>query len=270
MDSENKIQRKDYSFFKKVWYSITKFENYPEMAAYGVPRALIYLTKLLIIFSIVLTFIIYIFINQSNVSEGGNDDNTFLTKLKSNLNINLNELQQEEMREVFSQYDTKTLNIIFIIASGISIFISYFIITIVDILILSLFGMITCYFSRIKVKYRAIFNMSVYAITLPLILRLIYEALLLIFNFKIKYFDMMYTAIAYICIAAAIFMIKSDLIKQQIELIKVMEEKKKNAIAEEKRQKEEQDEEKKKDDENKNNDLEDKELESGKEQSSNA
>ena len=60
MDSEkNNIQRKDFGFFKKVWYSMTKFEKYPEMAAFGVPRALLYLAKLLIIFSIVLTFVIF-------------------------------------------------------------------------------------------------------------------------------------------------------------------------------------------------------------------
>ena len=174
------------------------------------------------------------------------------------------------MKEVLSQFDSKTLNIVFILSSVISIFISFFIITIVDVLILSLFGMMTCYFSKIKVKYRAIFNMSIYAITLPLILRLIYEVLLLIFNFRIKYFDMMYTAIAYICIAAAIFMIKSDLIKQQIELIKVMEEKKKKSLEEEPK---EEKEDNKKEDENKENEdkeSEDKNLDNGEEQGSNA
>ena len=39
----NRNYAKNYNFFKKVWYSMTKFENYPEMAALGVPRAFLYL-----------------------------------------------------------------------------------------------------------------------------------------------------------------------------------------------------------------------------------
>ncbi len=140
MGTENKIQRKDYGFFKKMWYSITKFENYPDMAAYGGPRTILYWAELWIIFSIVLTFIIYFYVIQINSPEGENNDNTFLEKLQSNLSINLNEAQQDEMKEVLSQYDSKTLNIIFIIASGISIFISYFIITLVDAHIISIWN----------------------------------------------------------------------------------------------------------------------------------
>lgn len=270
MESKNNnLQRKDFGFLKKVWYSMTKFEMYPEMAAYGVPRALLYLVKLLVIFSIVLTFVIVIFINQSNLEEPS-DNSTFFKKLESRLDLKIDESLRDEMVEVLGQYEAKTLNILFVIASVISIFISYFIITIVDILILSLFGMITCVFTRIKVKYRAIFNMSVYAITISLILRLIYEILLLLFSFKVKYFDIMYTSIAYICLAAAIFMIRSDLIKQQIELMKVLEEKRKNAIEDEENQKEEQDHKKNEDDKKDENDQEKENQGSGEEQGSNA
>ena len=45
----NRNYAKNYNFFKKVWYSMTKFENYPEMAALGVPRAFLYLAELMII-----------------------------------------------------------------------------------------------------------------------------------------------------------------------------------------------------------------------------
>ena len=120
MNSEkNEIQRRDYSFLKKVWYSITKFENYPEMAAFGISRALIYLSKLLIIFSVALTFIICICINRYSQMEGINEDTTFFEKIEKTLNINFNESQQEQISEVISKYDYRTLNIAFIIASGI-------------------------------------------------------------------------------------------------------------------------------------------------------
>ena len=36
------------NFFKKVWYSITKFEQYPAMATEGLPRAIRYLLTLMI------------------------------------------------------------------------------------------------------------------------------------------------------------------------------------------------------------------------------
>ena len=36
------------NFFKKVWYSITKFEQYPAMATEGLPRAIKYLLTLMV------------------------------------------------------------------------------------------------------------------------------------------------------------------------------------------------------------------------------
>ena len=44
------------NFFKKIWYSITKFEKYPEMAAEGIQRAL----KYLIILSLIVALTIMI------------------------------------------------------------------------------------------------------------------------------------------------------------------------------------------------------------------
>ena len=52
MELEN---NKKINFFKKVWYSITKFEKYPDMAAEGVYNAIKYLAILMIILSILLS-----------------------------------------------------------------------------------------------------------------------------------------------------------------------------------------------------------------------
>lgn len=55
---EQKVENK--SFFKKVWYSITKFEQYPNMAMEGLKKAvkyLIMLTALVSVFSMVATLI---------------------------------------------------------------------------------------------------------------------------------------------------------------------------------------------------------------------
>ena len=141
------------------------------------------------------------------------------------------------------------------------LFIMYFIATLVDIFMLSLFGLITTAFAKIQIRFRAIFNMAVYSITLSMVLKLIYYIIKTFTGFNIKYFDLMYTAIAFICLTAAIFMIKSDVIKQQIELMRVIEIKKQEQEKEkeeEEEKKEENKEEKKEEKEEKKDNSEDK------------
>lgn len=58
MEEENKSQNEKepvlkQGFCRKVWNSITKIEKYPDMAAEGVGKAISYLIKLIIVFSIV-------------------------------------------------------------------------------------------------------------------------------------------------------------------------------------------------------------------------
>lgn len=139
-----------------------------------------------------------------------------------------------------------------ILLFAIELFILYFITTMIDVLTLSIFGVITCLFARFRMKYKYIFSMSIYALTISIILELIYNIINVLTGFEMKYFDIMYTAISYICLAAAIFMIKSDIIKQYIEMIKIKEEKRKEENDEKKEEdKEEKKEEKKKEKEDK-------------------
>ena len=132
-------------------------------------------------------------------------------------------------------------------------FLAYFISTLMEVLILSFFGWLTTLIAKLQMRYRAIFNMSVYAFTISTILQAIYIYIGLYTDFNIKYFDLMYTTIAFICLAAAIFMIKSDLIKQQIELMKVIEIQRQNENEKQKEQEEtdKEDEETEKDNESK-------------------
>ena len=68
----------------------------------------------------------------------------------------------------------------------------------------------------------------------------------------------MYTAIGYICLVASIFMIKSDVIKQQMELIKIREKmrEQKEQEAEEKNKPEEKEEKKEEEDKKEETDKE--------------
>ena len=91
---------------------------------------------------------------------------------------------------------------------------------------------------------------------LSIVLYLIYICVNITTGFTIKYFDLAYEIISYIYIITAILMIKSDLIKQQIEIGKIVEEQKK--VREEKKQ-EDNEEEKPKEDKEEKKEKKDKE-----------
>lgn len=102
-------------------------------------------------------------------------------------------------------------------------FIMYFLNTFVYVLMCSVFGYFASLFTKIKMRYAGIFNMSVYAITLSTLLNAVYIAVRLFVDFDIKYFEIMYVSVATIYLFAAIFIIKDDLIKNQAELTKIIE-----------------------------------------------
>lgn len=306
-NKEEKTVENKATFFKKVYYSITKFDKYPEMAVDGVGKAIIYLLKIMIIFSIILCigliYSSYVEINkvarylenefpdltyQNGILNVNSEEaitietNSFIidkiifdTKIEDEESINkhinsidsnstgiiflkdrvilrnsgisgnykyeeiLNSMANNKTMEDFTKQDIidyitgdempsiyTTLFVVLLIYT-ISI---YFISTIIDALIISLFGWCTTIFARIKLTYSLIFNMSIYSLTLSIILNIIYMIIRLFTDFEITYFQVMYTAVAYIYLATAIFMIKADLIKRQMEvqqIIKVQEKVKK-------------------------------------------
>ena len=52
---DEKYRVVNINFFKKVWYSITKFEKYPEMATEGLRRALKYLAMMCAFITVFMT-----------------------------------------------------------------------------------------------------------------------------------------------------------------------------------------------------------------------
>lgn len=103
------------------------------------------------------------------------------------------------------------------------LFIMYFLTTISNVVLLSVFGYITTLLAKIKMRYVAIFNMSVYAITLSVILNMLYIGVNIFVPFSMEYFQVMYIAVAAIYLVAAILILKSDFIKKQAELMKIAE-----------------------------------------------
>lgn len=119
-----------------------------------------------------------------------------------------------------------------------------------------------------RLKFSATFNMSVHSFTLPIILNIIYVIINYFTGFTIKYFSVMYTAIAFIYVITAIFMIKSDYIKKHMEIQKIeseqdiirrtLQEKEEKKKEEEEREKSKKEPEPKEDDSSKNDNQKEK------------
>lgn len=130
---------------------------------------------------------------------------------------------------------------------------------ILDSLILGVLAFLTARISRLRLRYSSSFNMAVHALTLPILLNAIYIVINVVTGFEIKYFQIMYTAISYIYIITAILIMKSDLIRQQIELTKIIEEQQK--IKEEMERKKQEEEEERRREEQKKKEEEKKKKE---------
>lgn len=127
----------------------------------------------------------------------------------------------------------------------ISFFIIYMTYSLLDCIIPILMGYFIARIMGLKLKLGSLFNITVHALTLPILLNVVYMIVNLFTGFYIEYFYIMYTAILYIYLVTAIILIRSNLIKQQMELMKIIEEQK-NVKEEIRKQdeKEEQDKEK--------------------------
>ncbi len=116
----------------------------------------------------------------------------------------------------------------YMISSFISLLLVEIMITLIDALEIAAFGWLTTMITRIRIRFVAIYNMAVYALTLPMILNMLYIIVNYFTTFTISYFQVAYITIAYIYLAAVIFLLKDDLLKklEEVEKIKKEQEKK--------------------------------------------
>lgn len=324
--------QKKLGFFKKLYYSITKFEKYPEMAAEGTASAFKYLVQLMILFSIIVSIGLVIelhetikkgtdyiqnqlpdfYFNNGILNMDSNEviridseiptidqiiidtntdsedqieeylnsipsDNTGVVLLKdkaiikaietnqkveysfseilNNMNFNNDTISKQDIVEYLTEKGVLSIYLMFFVLVIVYVFIIYSISVLVDTLLIAVLGNITVLFTKLKLKFSAVYNMAVYALTLSIILNAIYIAVNSITGFKMSYFQIMYTSIAYVYLVAAIFLIRLDFEKKQTELMEIMKEQEK--IRQEMKE-EKQDEEK---NENKNPEEKDDEIE---------
>lgn len=102
-------------------------------------------------------------------------------------------------------------------------FMMYLLTTLSNVVFLSIFGYLATWIAHIKMKFLPVFNMSIYAFTLSIILNMLYVGVNVFVDFKMEYFQVMYVSVAAIYLVAAIFLLKTEFMKQQIELMKIAE-----------------------------------------------
>lgn len=158
----------------------------------------------------------------------------------------LDSLNKESLLEKINLVGTTNLMLIYSVSSFISMYVVNVITIFMDLLLIAVFGYVASRFCGIRFKMTPMITLSIYALTLSIILSGIYNVVYILTGFVIKYFNIMYLLIAYVYIIAAIFMIKYDLIKQSEELQKIIEVQKQ--VRKETEEKEETDSEEKKED----------------------
>lgn len=219
------MEQEKIGFFKKTLISIKDFEKYDIFALESFKDSVKYLFTLILIFSIIATLVYSI-----KVVNGGLEE--IMNKVQDELNEDLGMNIQEMQEAVKQNYG------VFFIVVFFSVLTAYFTTTFIDAAMLGVLGLIVARLIGIRMKYKATVNIGIHALTLPLILQIIYLTVNILTGFEVKYFQWMYTTISYIYVVVAILMIKTQFINQQIELMKIKLEQEK--IREETNQQEEQ------------------------------
>ena len=127
----------------------------------------------------------------------------------------INYLTSDKMYNFYLSYETTAF---------ISLLIANIMVALLDVLEIAILGSITATIARIRIKFSAIYTMATYSLTLPMILNILYIVINYFTDFTITYFQVAYIAIAYIYLAAAIFILKDDVIKKLQEVEKIKQE----------------------------------------------
>lgn len=132
----------------------------------------------------------------------------------------INSMDKQEVLNYFQNNKVKIYSSMFA-TLYIAMFVIYIASFLVDALVLGVLGYITARIIGMKIRFSAAFSMGVHALTLPIILNMLYVILNGFTGYTIKYFQFMYTAISYIYVITAILIIKSDYIKRSKEVEKI-------------------------------------------------
>lgn len=292
---------KKIGFFKRLKMAIFELENYIQFISEKSGKAIFYSLKLVIILSfiIVAANAIFVYAKYNNPTNYLDNIVPNFVYQDSKLEIDKNDLTTDEkkataevmkqlspsIKEIFSgqtysktdlmqyvQENERNIVIIGVAVVFIEGIFDLFIFWIMIAILTSFIGWIVLKFLRIKMKYSRLYALSTYASTLSIILTVIYTMLNTFFGVYIDVFDYLSMLISYIYITAVIYMIKSDLIKQQLELIRIATvqaqvkeqlDKEKEKEEEEKRKKQEEPKDEKENGSDEDSDKKEKEKSDG-------
>lgn len=137
--------------------------------------------------------------------------------------MGITQFNKQDLVEYITGYNMMPLYLNLFLVLFIYAFVIYFINTLFNVIIISIFGYLATMILKLKIRYVAIFNMGIYAITLPTILDMMYIGINAFFRYNINYFSVMYILVASIYMIAAIFILKSEFNKKQGEVQKIIE-----------------------------------------------
>lgn len=205
-------------FFTRVKRAIFNPEAYSNFMLEKTSESIKYLLKFLIIF-VILVSIAYTY---NFYQEGIGEENINLLR-----EYGFEESDIEKMQIAYEQVNNTYLIIAMFMINTISLYFAFTVSTLLSACMFGILGLIIARICGMKLKFSQTFKLVAYAITLPSILLAIYMIANLLFGITVKYFAIAYDAITYIYIITSILMIRTDLMKQRIELVKIMKEQKK-------------------------------------------
>ena len=200
-------------FFKRFMISIKDFDRYIEIAMQRLSNSFGYLFILILLCSIIFGTVMT---TKSVKDFKENPDKIREQVIKTQETYNI----QTDMAQVDKMLNETTeggLIVILIIPMILALIVVLSISTLLNVLIISILGYLLSRFMRIPLKFRATFNMAASAVTLPIILNVIYSIVNTYTGFTINYFDLMYNLIAYVYMLVAIIFIRAEIIKKDIE-----------------------------------------------------
>ena len=128
---------------------------------------------------------------------------------------------KDEALELISSSNLMYAYFVFFGTIFIYLFMVYIASNLVDGIVLGALGYLFARIMKLRLRFKATFNIGVYALTLPICLNLLYIIVNMFTGFTINYFQWMYTTISYIYVVVAILMIKTEIINQKIQLIRL-------------------------------------------------
>ena len=164
--------------------------------------------------------------------------------------VGIKEFNKQDFINYISSSQMYNFYISIFLTSFVYSFVMCLLTTLSNAVFLAIFGYLTTWIAKIRMRFVAVFNMAVYSLTLSTILNMIYIAINIFVPFTMEYFQVMYVTVAAIYLIAAIFLLKSEYIKRQAELMKLAEaqeivKKELEEKEEEEKEKEEREKEKK-------------------------